>query len=87
VVRIAASPVVAKLNRHLEGWANYFSYGYPRVAWWEIDWFVRGRLIRHLKRRSQQPYRPPEGVGWFENLQRFGLVLLNRRTPKASAHA
>jgi RNA-directed DNA polymerase len=66
--------LVAKLNRHLEGWANYFSYGYPRGAWWEVDWFVRGRLIRHLKRRSQRPYRPPEGVGWFENLQRFGLV-------------
>jgi hypothetical protein len=56
--------LVARLNRHLEGWANYFRYGYPRGAWWEIDWFVRGRLIRHLKRRSQRPYRPPEGVGW-----------------------
>jgi RNA-directed DNA polymerase len=22
--------LVAKLNRHLEGWANYFCYGYPR---------------------------------------------------------
>jgi RNA-directed DNA polymerase len=38
------------LNRHLRGWANYFSYGYPRRAWWEIDWFVRSRLIRHLQR-------------------------------------
>ena len=79
--------LVARLNRHLEGWANYFSYGYPRGAWWEIDWFVRGRLIRHLKRRSQRPYRPPEGVGWFEHFQRSGLVLLHRRAPKVSAHA
>jgi RNA-directed DNA polymerase len=79
--------LVARLNRHLEGWANYFRYGYPRGAWWEIDWFVRGRLIRHLKRRSQRPYRPPEGVGWYEHIQRFGLVLLNRRAPKVSAHA
>ena len=38
----------ARLKRHLEGWANDFSYGYPRGAWREIDWFVRGRLIRHL---------------------------------------
>jgi RNA-directed DNA polymerase len=79
--------LMARLNRHLEGWANYFCYGYPRGAWWELDWFVRGRLIRHLKRRSQRPYRPPEGVGWYEPIQRFGLVLLNRRVPKASAHA
>lgn len=79
--------LVARLNRHLEGWANYFSYGYPRGAWWEIDWFVRGRLIRHLQRRSQRPFRPPKGVSWYEQIQRFGLVLLNQRTPRRSAHA
>ena len=41
--------LIGRLNRHLEGWANHFSYGYPRGAWWEIDWFVRGRLILHLR--------------------------------------
>jgi RNA-directed DNA polymerase len=70
--------LVDRLNRHLMGWANYFSYGYPRRAWWEIDWFVRSRLIRHLQRRSQRPYRPPKTVGWYEHLQAFGLVLLNQ---------
>ena len=80
--------LVERLNRSLEGWANYFSYGYPREAWWKIDWFVRGRLIRHLRRRSQRPYRPPRGVSWFEHLQRFGLVELKRRTPaRWPAHA
>ena len=68
--------LVDRLNRQLKGWANYFSYGYPRGAWWEIDWFVRGRLIGHLERRSQRPYRPPKGVGWYEHIQSFGLVLL-----------
>jgi RNA-directed DNA polymerase len=66
------------LNRHLRGWANYFSYGYPRRAWWKIDWFVRSRLIRHLQRRSQRPHRPPKGIGWYEHIQGFGLVLLNQ---------
>ena len=42
---------------------------YPRGAWWEIDWFVRSRLIRHLGRRSQRPYRPPPGVGWYERYE------------------
>jgi RNA-directed DNA polymerase len=79
--------LVGRLNRHLEGWANYFSYGYPRKAWWEIDWFVQARLKGHLERRSQRPYRPPKDVSWSEHLQRFGLVLLNRFVPKRSAHA
>jgi RNA-directed DNA polymerase len=80
--------LVDRLNRQLRGWGNYFSYGHPRGAWWEIDWFVRGRLIRHLQRRSQRPYRPPTGMGWYEHLQSFGLLLLTqssfRRRP---AHA
>ena len=79
--------LIGRLNRHLEGWANYFSYGYPRGAWWEIDWFVRGRLILHLQRRSQRPYRPPKGMGWYEHLQSFGLVLLNRLSRKRTVHA
>ena len=79
--------LVERLNRHLEGWANYFSYGYPRGAFWEIDWFVRSRLIGHLERRSQRPYRPPKEVGWYEHIQSFGLVLLNRLPGKRAVHA
>jgi RNA-directed DNA polymerase len=79
--------LVGRLNRHLEGWANYFSFGYPRGAWWEIDWFVRGRLIGHLQRRSQRPHRPPKGVGWYEHIQSYGLVLLNLRAGRRSVNA
>ena len=79
--------LVDRLNRHLRGWANYFSYGYPRGAWWEIDWYVRGRLIGHLQRRSQRPYRPPKGVAWYEHIQNLGLVLLNQRPGRRTAHA
>ena len=79
--------LVDRLNRHLKGWANYFSYGYPRGAWWNIDWFIRSRLIGHLERRSQRPYRPPQGVGWYEHIQSFGLVLLNRLPGRRPVHA
>ena len=56
--------LIGELNRHLEGRANYFSLGYPTGVYWEIDWFVRSRLIRHLQRHSQRPYRPPDGEVW-----------------------
>ena len=68
--------LIEELNRHLEGWKNYFDFGYPRVAFGEINTYIRGRLTQHLKRRSQRPFRPPEGVSFYEQIQRFGLVRL-----------
>jgi RNA-directed DNA polymerase len=68
--------LIEGLNVHLRGWANYFSYGYPRVAKRQINWFVRERLRRHLRRRSQRPYRPPEGVSFHMHLAKLGLVYL-----------
>jgi RNA-directed DNA polymerase len=70
--------LIDDLNRQLKGWASYFSIGYSTGVHWEIDWFVRGRLIRHLQRRSQRPFRPPEGVPWYRYLQTLGLVNLAR---------
>ena len=68
--------LIAETNLHLKGWSNYFSRGYPRDAFRQINAFVRERLTRHLKRRSQRPYRPPEGVSWYAQLERLGLVYL-----------
>ncbi len=65
-----------ELNRHLKGWANYFSFGYPRTAYRQINHYVRERLQQHLERRSQRPFRPPEGVSFYAHLQRLGLKLL-----------
>ena len=79
--------LIGRLNRHLKGWANYFSFGYPRGAWWDIDWFVADRLKVHLGRRSQRPYRPPDGVKWHEHFQHLGLVVLNRLPGKRTAKA
>ncbi len=71
------SVLIGELNRHLKGWANYFSLGYPTGVYWEIDWYVGGRLIQHLQRRSQRPFRPPEGVSWCQHLEQLGLVRLS----------
>lgn len=68
--------LIQGLNRHLGGWANYFDFGYPRQAFRDLNWYVFGRVVRHLRRRSQRPYRPPEGVTFYAHLQRMGLVQL-----------
>jgi len=68
--------LVQELNRELRGWANYFDYGYPRKAFRKMNSYVRSRLAAHLKRRSQRPYRLPQGVSWHRHLGDLGLVYL-----------
>ena len=69
--------LIGELNRHLKGWMNYFSFGYPSSVYCEIERYVRDRLIQHLQRRSQRPYRPPQGEGWLQHLARVGLIRLS----------
>ena len=69
--------LIEELNMHLRGWANYFSQGYPRPGFRQINHYVRSRLARHLRRRSQRPWRPPEGVSVYAHLhEQFGLIQL-----------
>jgi RNA-directed DNA polymerase len=68
--------LIGNLNRHLQGWANYFRYGYPRRAFDQINEHVQVCLRQNLRRRSQRPFRPPEGVTDYTNFQRLGLKLL-----------
>lgn len=68
--------LIEELNRHLKGWANYFSYGYPRKGFRGINAYVRQRLTQHLRRRSQRPFRAPVGVSYYEHFNRMGLVSL-----------
>jgi RNA-directed DNA polymerase len=79
---LAANPVtpipvlIGRVNRLLRGWQQYFSHGYPRMAFRTVNRTVVQRLTRHLRRRSQRPFRPPEGVSYYVQLQRLGLQLL-----------
>ncbi len=77
--------LIAELNRQLKGWEAYFSYGYPRTAFRQINWYVRYRLKQHLGRRSQRPFRKPQGVSYYEHFQRLGLWTLGSTQPPAHA--
>lgn len=68
--------MIRTINRHLIGWKNYFDFGYPRHAFRQINWYVRQRLQRHMRRRSQRPYRPPQGTTFYKHLADLGLVYL-----------
>lgn len=68
--------LIERLNRQMRGWANYFSLGYPRMAYRHINSYVRERLTRHVQRRSQRGYKPAEGVSFYEHLKKMGLIYL-----------
>src|ERR1035438_6873316 len=60
--------LIEEINRHLRGWLNYFGLGYPRQVFRAIGHHVRCRMISHLRRRSQRPYRKPEDRSWYGEL-------------------
>lgn len=68
--------LIDQLNRHIKGWSNYFCFGYPRKAFRQINSFVRNRLAVHLRRRSQRPFRSPEGKTLYGHLKDMGLIYL-----------
>lgn len=83
---VPVTEVIGDTNRVLGGWQNYFAYGHPRVAFRKVNWYVTRSLVRHLRRRSQRPFRPPKGVSYLTQLRRLGLRLLER-TADSPAHA
>jgi RNA-directed DNA polymerase len=68
--------LIKQLNRFLTGWGNYFSIGYPRVARRKINFYVQEKLTRHVQRRSQRPYRPPEGTTYYSQWRKLGVMYL-----------
>jgi RNA-directed DNA polymerase len=68
--------LIEKINVQQRGWANYFSFGYPRKAMRDMNRFVQQRLVGHLRRRSQRPFRPPKGRSYYRHLKMLGLVYL-----------
>ena len=68
--------LIRDVNRYLGGWGNYFRHGYPAQTFHKLNGYVVSRLTRHLQRRSQRPFRPPEGKTYYAHLQRLGLQLL-----------
>lgn len=71
-----ASNIVQDINRYLQGWSQYFGFGYPRKAFRDLNHYVRCRMVRHLNRRSQRKYHRPKGMSQYQYLQTLGLRYL-----------
>ncbi len=77
--RLCFQPIPALIrvvNRHLEGWVNYFGFGHPHDAFRAINFAVQKRLRAHLGRRSQRPYCLPKGKSYYRHFADLGLVYL-----------
>jgi RNA-directed DNA polymerase len=69
--------IVLRLNLYLTAWASYFRTGHPQRAFRKLDAYVQARMRLHLHRRSQRPFRCPEGKTLYEHLYSdLGLVRL-----------
>jgi RNA-directed DNA polymerase len=77
--RYGAKPLpelIGELNRHLKGWANYYRLGHPRVTLRKVNHYVRRRLKRHLRRRSQRPWTAPADLTLHQYFHKLGLIYL-----------
>jgi len=68
--------LAGEMSRYLTGWANYFSAGYPRRGYNDLTNYVGGRMMPHLRRRSQRPYKLPKGIRLWDHLGIYGLKQL-----------
>ena len=68
-----AKELISELNRHLAGWKNYYHIGYCRREFRKMNWFILGRVLRHLARRSQRGYRSRRNESGYALVQRLGL--------------
>jgi group II intron reverse transcriptase/maturase len=74
-VGLSEPEMVAKLNRVLRGWANYFSLGTLRSAYQNVDQHVWTRFRQWFRRKHSGP--SPSATDMNQRLHTLGLVRLN----------
>lgn len=75
-VQAPLEEVIRRVNLYLKGWGAYFSFGYPRVAFRQVNWFVQKRFRRFMATRSQRRCKHLEGPSLYSGLRSKGLIYL-----------
>lgn len=65
--------LIQQVTRRVRGWLSYFRFGHPDRVRRKVVQFTEDRVIRHLRRRSQRPYRPPKGTSIYDHIRSLGL--------------
>ena len=69
--------VIEQVNLTLQGWSNYFSLGYPRKAYRDVNFYLQTRFKSFCRNRSQRKMKPfREGETLYAGLKRWGLKYL-----------
>jgi len=78
-IQLSLEEVIDNVNRFLVGWGNYFCFGYPRVSFKKIDWYVQTRFRRFMRTRSHRHCRHFDGSSMYRALMSNGLIYLHKR--------
>jgi RNA-directed DNA polymerase len=69
--------MVIELNQMLQGWKNYFDFGYPRKVFRDTNYYVQTRTKSFLRNRSQRVSKPfKKGETVYAGLKRYGFKFL-----------
>ncbi len=69
--------VIEEINQITTGWKNYFSWGYPRKACRDTNFFIQIRFRSFFRNRSQRKSKPfRDGETLYAGLKRMGLKYL-----------
>ena len=74
--KIPLRATIDVVNIILRGWSNYFNFGYPRVAFRKVNYFVRQRFSSLVRRMSQRRCKQLDGDTIYNSLQKKGLLYL-----------
>jgi len=69
--------IANELSSKIRGWINYFSIekvSYPKKAIKNIEWYLKSRLARYFKKKSQRKSKLYSKGAFEELVNKHGLV-------------